>query len=40
MDKEKQRIQYSLDRADLTYVRPGRKDHVYIAKKDAEQQYC
>ena len=32
-DEEKQWIRYSLDRADLTYVNPGRKDHVYIGKK-------
>ena len=29
-----------MDKADLTYVNPGRKDHVYIGKKDGEQQYC
>ena len=40
MDEEKQWIWYSLDRADLTYINPGRKDHVYIGKKDGEQQYC
>ena len=36
-DEEKQWIRYSLDRADLTYVNPGRKDHVYIMKKDGER---
>ena len=40
MDEEKQWIRYSLDRADLTYVNPGRKDHVYIMKKGGERQYC
>ena len=39
-DEEKQWIRYSLDRADLTYVNPGRKDHVDIGKKDGERQYC
>ena len=39
-DEKKQWIWYSLDRADLTYVNPGRKDHVYIEKKDGERQYC
>ena len=39
-DKEKQWIRYSLDRADLTYLNSGRKDHVYIEKKDGERQYC
>ena len=39
MDEEKQWIRYSLDRADLTYVNPGKKYHVYIGEKDGEQQY-
>ena len=39
-DEEKQWIVDNLDRADLTYVNPGRKDHVYIGKKDGERQYC
>ena len=39
-DEEKQWIRYVLDRADLVYVNLGRKDHVYIGKKDGEQQYC
>ena len=39
-DEEKQRIVDTLDRADLTYVNPGRKDHVYIGKKDRKRQYC
>ena len=39
-DEEKQWIWYSLDRADLTYVNPGRKNHVYIEKKDGKRQYC
>ena len=39
-DEEKQWIRYSLDRADFTYVNPGRKDHAYIGKKDGERQYC
>ena len=38
--EKKQWIWYSLDRADLTYVNPGKKDHVYIEKKDGERQYC
>ena len=38
-DEEEQWIRYSLDRADLTYVKPKRKDHVYIGKKDEELQY-
>jgi len=35
-DEEKKWIVESLDRGDLTYVNPGRKDHVYAntAKKD------
>ena len=37
--EEEQWIRYSLDRADLTYVKPKRKDHVYIGKKDEELQY-
>ena len=32
-DEEKQWIRYNLDRADLTYVNPGRKDYIYIGKK-------
>ena len=39
MDEEKQWIRYSWDRADLTYVNPGKKYHVYIGEKDGEQQY-
>ena len=39
-DEEKQWIRYSLDRADLTYVNPGRKVYVYIGNKDGERQYC
>ena len=39
-EEEKQWIVDNLDRADLTYVNPGRKDHVYICKKDGERQYC
>ena len=39
-DEQKQWIRYNLDRADLTYVNPGRIGHVYIEKKDGEQQYC
>ena len=39
-DEEKQWIRYSLDRVDLTYINPGRKDHVYIGKKYGERQYC
>ena len=39
-EEEKQWIVDNLDRADLTYVNPGRKDHVYIGKKDGERQYC
>ena len=43
-DEQKQWIRYNLDRADLTYVNPGRIDRVYIeiennniAKRDI---YC
>ena len=39
-EEEKQWIVDNLDRANLTYVNPGRKDHVYIGKKDGERQYC
>ena len=39
-DEEKQWIVDTLDRSDLTYVNPGRKDHVYIRKKDRKRQYC
>jgi len=39
-DEEKKWIVESLDRGDLTYVNPGRKDHVYVGKKDGERQYC
>ena len=39
-DEEKQWIVDTLDRADLIYVNPGRKDHVYIGKKDRKGQYC
>ena len=39
-EEEKQWIVVNLDSADLTYVNPGRKDHVYIGKKDGERQYC
>ena len=35
-DEEKQWIRYVLDRADLVYVNLGRKDHVYIGKKDGD----
>ena len=35
-DEEKQWIVDTLDRADLTYVNPGRKDHAYIGKKRPE----
>ena len=38
-DEEKQWIWYSLDRAEVTYVNPRRKDHVHIGEKDEEQQY-
>ena len=39
-EEEKQWIVDNLDRAYVTYVSPGRKDHVYIGKKDGERQYC
>ena len=39
-DEEKQWSRYSLDRVDLIYVNPGRKDRVYIGEKDGERQYC
>ena len=35
-DEEKQWSWYSLDRVDLIYVNPGRKDRVYIGEKDGE----
>ena len=38
-DEEKQWIADTLDRADLTYVNPGRKD-VYIGKKGRKHQDC
>ena len=36
-EEEKQWIVDNLDTADLTCVSPGRKDHVYIGKKDGER---
>lgn len=38
-EEEKQWLCNSLDRADLTYINPGRRDHVYIGKKDGQRQY-
>ena len=29
----------AFDRPDITYVNPGRKDNVYVGKKDGERQY-
>lgn len=39
-DEEKQWLTETLDRADLSYVNSGRKDNVYIGKKDGEWKYC
>ena len=38
-EEEKQWLIEFLARADLTYTNPGRKDNVYIGKKDGERHY-
>ena len=38
-EEEKQWLIEFLARADLTYTNPGRKDNVYIGKKDGEHHY-
>ena len=38
-DREKEWLKNFLDKPDLTYVIPGRNDHLYVAKVDGKSQY-
>ena len=38
-DSEKEWLKNFLDKPDLTYVTPGRNDHLYVAKVDGKSQY-
>ena len=38
-ESEKEWLKIFLDKSDITYVTPGRKDHCYVGKVDGKSQY-
>ena len=40
IESEKEWLKNVLDKPDITYVTPGRKDHHYVGKVDGESQLC